>query len=920
MRVLMVGGLVAALCGTLSAQTTTGRVVGRVIDASHGRPVSGAQVDIVGVPGQRQTTSGVDGRFSFTDVPAGEVGIRARMIGYGPKLVTGVRVPAQGAVVQDISLNAEVLQLDEVNVTAQAEGWSVAAAISEQRRAVGVMSSVTAEDIARSPDGDAATAVQRVSGVTVQEGKFVFVRGLGERYTTTALNGVRIPSPEPERKVVPFDVFPAGLLAKITTAKTFTPDLPGDFSGAQVDIRTREFPAHRQFTLSTSTGLNTRAIATDVPRAPGESLDWLAFGSRDRPLPDAARSVGGFAPPPSQQTVNAIVSSFRNVWSAPTGGGSPHSSLSLSLGGTDPVARQRIGYLVSGTYSYSQEAQAEQRRAYALPLAEPGQVSEIDRFEGSTGRTSVLLGGLVNLSTLVGSGTRLSLNTSYSRSADNDARSETGESENLGGKLLVQRLRYVERDVWSSQLRGEHRLGSRHNVDWTVSRTEVGRREPDRSEIVYALDTDPTGNPLPPVWFAGSNEGAVRTFAALSERSYEASGNYGITVGSPRRPHQVRFGGLYRATDRVSDNRAYSISANLPRSARELAPESIFDGRFAGAGDGFFRLTPVSSGGSYEAAERLVAGYALLQLVVGDNLELVGGARVERSDVSVTTEPTAGAPVTSTPTYTDVLPSLVVNVRLRDNQTLRVSASQTLSRPEYRELSPVQYREVIGGENVLGNPDLRRSLIQNYDLRWEWYPNPTEVVSVAIFAKRFDSPIERVYLATSGTRIVSFLNAERGSNYGIELETRKNLRVISPALVNFAAHLNATVISSRVRLPSEGLASQLNDERAMVGQAPYVVNAGLSYTSTPGTLSATMLYNVVGRRIVSASEAPLPDSYEEARHLLDLSLRFPLTRGLGGKLDLKNLLDQPFEIRQGTVVREYYRSGRTIAVGLSWQP
>ncbi len=901
------------------AQEPAGRLVGKVLDADQGAPIGGAVVELVGLRAPRRTSTTIDGRYAFTGVPVGEVGVRVRMIGYGAKLVTGVRIAAGGVAIQDISLNPEAVQLEELNVTADAERGTVADALNEQKNSVGVTNAVTAQEIAKSPDGDAAAAVQRVSGVTVQDGKYVFVRGLGERYTTTSLNGARIPSPEPERKVVPLDLFPSGLLQSITTAKTFSPDLPGDFSGAQVNIRTREFPARRQFTVSTSAGFNTRATGRDVLRAPSDNLEWLAFGSRDRRIPDPVAAAGTFEPAPSQAQVNAMVGSFRNVWSAPTGQGAPNSSVAMSLGGSDPIAGQTIGYLFSGTYSYGQEIQANQRRAYALPLTTPGEVAEIDRFSGSTGRASVLLGGLATLSTNLGSRTRLSLNTSYNRTADNDARLETGESENLGGRFVIDRLRYVERSVWANQFQAEHRIGAKQTIDWSLSHTQVGRKEPDRSEIVYALDTDPNGAPLPATWFSASNEGAVRTFADLNERSLEAQANYGITVGRTNRPHQIRIGALYRSTDRDAINNAYSIAANLPRPARELAPEQIFDGRFSAPGSSFFRVTPLSAGGSYRAEDQLAAGYAMVQYYLNDKVELLGGARIERSAITVTTQPTVGSPITTGPVYTDILPSLSLNYRITDNQTLRFSASQTLSRPEYRELSPVQYREVIGGENIFGNPDLRRALIQNYDARWEWYPDPAEVISLGLFAKRFKDPIERIYLATSGTRIVSFLNAESADNYGVELEARKSLRFIDAALHNFSGHLNTTLIRSRIRIGG-GVASKLNDERAMVGQAPYVINGGLTYTSPSGTFSATALYNVVGRRIVNAAESPLPDVYERARNVVDLAVRFPLLSGINAKLDVRNLLDAPFEVRQGTVVREYYQTGRVVSLGLSWQP
>ena len=906
---------------SLPAQDPPGRIVGRVVEAAHGSPLQGAVVETVGLPATLRTTTGVDGRFVLRDVPAGDLALRVRMIGYGAKLVTGVRVTAGSATVQDLSLAAEVVQLEEVSVTAEAERGSVASAINEQRTAVGVVNAITAEEISRSPDGDAAAAVQRVSGVTVQDGRYVFVRGLGERYTTTAINGARLPSPEPERKMVPLDLFPSGLLQSITTSKTFTPDQPGDFSGAQVNIRTREFPGNRRVALTTTMGYNTRATGDLLPRAPQAGLEWLTFGSADRPLPGLVRDAGSFQNPPSQTEVNAMVGSFRNTWSAPHQKGRPNSSVSFSVGGNDRIFGLRVGSLFSGSYAYSQEIQAGQVRAYAQPLAEPGQVREIDRFEGTTGRASVLLGGLANLSAALGSSGRISFNGSYNRTADNDARYEEGDSENLGGRFGITRLRYVERRVLSLQLLGEHQIAGDHRLDWSVTRSAVGRREPDRSEIVYHFDTDPQGNPLPPAWFSASNEGAVRTFADLRESSVEAGLGYTLMLGPARRPHQVRFGGLYRTTDRVADNRAYSISSSLPRSARELEAEAIFDGRFAAPGDTWFSLTPLAQGGSYDAADRVAAGYAMVQLFLTDRLELVGGARLERSTVEVTTQPTVGAPVTARPRYTDVLPSLAFNYRLSETQTLRLSGSQTVSRPEYRELAPVMYREVIGGENVLGNPDLERALVQNVDLRWEWYPTPAEAVSVALFGKRFDHPIERVYLATSGTRIVSFLNAESGRNYGVELEARKNLGFLATGLVPFSAHVNGTLMHSRITIGSSSAgASRINDERAMVGQAPYVVNGGLTWTSAGGGASATVLYNVVGRRIVSASEFPLPDVYEAPRHLLDVSARFPILPGLKGKLDLRNVLDAPFEVRQGTVIRERFRLGRIASVGLTWEP
>jgi TonB-dependent receptor len=297
---------------------------------------------------------------------------------------------------------------------------------------------------------------------------------------------------------------------------------------------------------------------------------------------------------------------------------------------------------------------------------------------------------------------------------------------------------------------------------------------------------------------------------------------------------------------------------------------------------------------------------------------VIGGARLERSDTRVTAQPTVGSAVRTSPWFQDLLPSLAVNVQLTEGQQLRLSGSQTLSRPEYRELAPIQFRDVIGGDNVIGNPLLRRTLVRNADVRWEWYPSAGELLSVAAFGKFFDDPIERLYLATSGTRVVTFANADRATNYGLEFEARKGLGFLGGALQPVTAFSNLTLIQSRIELGNTG-ASLSSTSRPMVGQAPYVVNTGLSYAARRGA-TATLLYNVVGERIVNAAEAPLPDVKERPRHLVDFSMRAPLRSGVSVRLDARNLLDAPFQQFQGTAMRERYRTGRTVQLGFTWRP
>jgi outer membrane receptor protein involved in Fe transport len=926
-RYVLVVGIAVALTGAahVGAQqpaatpsARTGRVVGRIIDASTGQGLSDVGVQIVGTT--LGTTSAIEGRYVVPNIPAGTVTIQVRRLGYAPKTVTGILLDAGQTLEQNISMQPATAQLEAVRTTAAAERGTVNEALDQQRTATGIVNSVTAEQITKSPDSDAAQAVQRVSGVTVQDGKYVFVRGLGERYTTASLNGARIPSPEPEKRVVPLDLFPSGLLQAITTSKTFTPDQSGDFSGAQVDIRTREFPARRQITYSVTTGFNSATTGSTIltaPRAGGERLAWV--GDK-RNLPWLVASVGNMQTITlNQGDKNLLINTFRNSWTPVTERAQPNVSTSMSVGGNDALLGHRVGYVASGTYSLSQDEKRDQIRALADRGSTLGSTREMDRFEGSTGSSSVLWGGLLNLSTLLGTHTRLMLNNTYNRTADNDARSETGSLESDGIRAHIDRLQYVERSVRSNQLTAEHQFGPRHRVDWSATSSAVTRDEPDRSEFVSVLDPGAPGEAL---WLNTGNQGAVRTFSTLHESSSEGRANYQLTFPWGGREHSVKVGGLYRSTDRDADSRAFSISAaGIGESVRALSPEQLFDGRFTQGSASVFDLAPLGQGGSYTAEDRLGAGFAMTEIGLSERIRLIGGARFERDKLHVGAQSTLGAPVATDKNWTDVLPSAAINVRLTDAQSLRLSLSRTLSRPEYRELSPVTSRDVIGGDNVQGDPNLERTRIANADLRWEWYPAPGEVVSIALFGKRFDKPIERVYRSVGGStaRTVFYLNADAADNYGIELELRKSLGAFTPLLTPVTLFSNATVMQSEIKL-GETTASATKRSRRMVGQAPYVVNAGLTFAPRSGSTSATLLFNRTGERIDAAGDQPLPDVIEKPRNALDFSLRFPLVSAFSGRFDAKNLLDDPFETVQGSVIRESFRTGRVFQIGLVWHP
>lgn len=903
--------LLAATTAPLTAQDA-GRITGRLLDAEKGTPIVAAQVEVVGTA--LLATTGPDGRYLLVGVPAGVISLRARMIGYQPKVVTGVVVRAGEATGMDISLPVQVLNLEEITVTAAAERGTVEAALDDQRQASTIINTVTAEQIRKSPDSDAGQAIQRVSGVTVQDGKYVFVRGLGERYTTTALNGARIPSPEPEKKVVPLDLFPSGLLESITTSKTFTPEQPGDFSGARVNLQTRDFPVGGITSLTVSAGFNASATGADIVKAPTVGGEWIGAAGQERRIPGPV-AAGGDLRGLSTSELNNLIASFRDVWSAVQGPGSANGGFSLALGGERDIASTPVGYLASFSYSYGQEVRHDEQRA----LATTG--GPINVYTGSTGRTSVLWGGLFNLNAHLGPGTRIALNNTYTRSADNEATRLSGVNEEFSqfGDLDVQRLTFTERRVRSNQFTADHVLNENNIVNWSVTSSGTRRYEPDRSDLVYQAVVDPATGDVTPIAWSDLRQSATRTFSDLHEKAIDLGANYHRLLGSPGHRTTVKVGGSWRRTSRDAVSRAYDIrNRSLDDYNLRQDPVTVFGDENALAGR--LTLQANSNGGSYDAEDRVGAGYAQIELPLTSRLQLVGGARVEAWDLKVHSRTVQGVDTLANPTSTDVLPSVALNLRLGEDHNVRLAATQTLSRPEYREVAAVNSFDILGGLTLFGNPGLRRALIRNVDLRWEWYPDRGEIVSIGFFAKAFERPIEKIVVAQTGASALSYVNAESASNYGVEVDVRKSLRPLGAFFEPFTAFANTTLMHSRIRPGNDSLSSLTNASRPMVGQSPYVVNAGVTWAHPGSRVNATVLYNVVGRRIAEAGVAPLPDTYEQARHMLDVSLELPLFHEASVKLDAKNLLDSPYRLTQGEVTRVRYRTGRVFSAALTWTP
>jgi hypothetical protein len=886
----------------------TGRIIGRIIDASSGAGISDAFVQIVGA--DRGTKSGVDGRFSVA-TPAGTVTLHVRRIGFAAKTVTGIRLEPGQSIEQNVSMASAVVQLETAVVTATVERGSVNAALDRQRTATGVVNSITSEQISKSPDRDAAQAVQRVSGVTVSDGRYVFVRGLGERYTSTSLNGAALPSPEPERKVVPLDMFPSALLQGVTTSKTFTPDQPGDFTGAQVNIETREFPTGGMVTMFSSVGFNSLATGKSIPGTQPFGLPWLGIPGAERSLPAIARATAtsAFGPSASQEFVQSI----RNVWAPINTTGAANRSFGASAGGQASLLRHPVTYVLSASYALNQEIRSDELRQLVVGGGN-ATVRAYNTYHGATGRTNTLWGGIANFSTMLGSRSRLAFNNIYNHSADNEAHSDEGFDEQLSTDPTARTssvkrswLDFVERTVRSNQLKAEHALGSRVNLDWNVTSSEVTRWQPDRTDLFYIRQV-----PTDPYFLPNDPKSSRRLYAFLDETVLNPGANLRLTVGPEERPVQLQVGTQVRATRRSAAIDPYLVSpTGVTQTQLEQQPDSLFSSL---ATTGRVRVQRDPDAGFYEARDRVNAGYGMLVVPITSRISVIGGARVENWRLGLRSEKYLGEKFDSVYTNNDVLPSVSLNIKIGESQNLRLVATRTLSRPEYRELCTLQEKGPVGDLDFVGNPSLQRALINNYDARWEMYPQSGEILSIGVFAKTFDHPIEKVQVSTNGGNIYSFVNANSARNFGLELEARKHLG--SP-LTLFS---NVTLMKSEIEPGNTDISALTSADRPMVGQAPYVVNAGVSYENKSGALSATALYNVVGRRITATGTKPTPDTYLEPRNVLDFSLRFPLWGSTSAKLNAANLLNSEYREVAGGITRLSYRTGRVFSMGLSWTP
>ncbi len=924
-RLLLLTAFVAIPPPAASAQQATGRIFGRVVDAASTRPIASAQVYLE--DGSIGALSSVDGRFVLRDVPVGVHSVVVRILGYGGKTVTGVRVEADGVVALDVGLEQSAVAVEGVTVEAAVETGSTAAMLAERAAASFVADVIGTEQISRSPDGDAAAVLRRMPGLSVVDGKFAYVRGLGERYSSTTLNGAPLASPMPDRKVVPLDVVPSDLLESIIAAKSYSPDQPGDYAGGLVELRTKDFPPRRTLSFSASSSYNSTATFADGLRYAGGGRDFLGFDDGTRKLPavlpgDRRIQFPNF----SRGELERFGEAFGGDWGPTVKNIPPNSSLGASFGDDFDFLDRSLGVLGAVTYSnsYANKSDVIERVFSTAGLANP----EVD-YKGDQTTHSVSLGGLANLSYELTPTSRITGNFVYNRLMDDEARVFEGYNLDSGTDQRNYRIRFLAQTLINAQLKGEHRLGFLNDatLDWRGAWSRAGRYEPNTREVLYRKVDDR---------FLFDNfvsSGSV-FHQDLVDDTYSGNGSVEVPYSLGDRSGTIEVGASLSAKSRNAFTRRFRYllipGGVVTNDVRQRDPNGLFNPETI-ASNGFELVEATFRPDNYDATEDLNAGFLLLNADVAESLTVMAGLRVESATQTVTPfdlheshqEPLVGARLDNT----DVLPAFNATWTLEDGMNLRVAASRTLARPQLRELAPFAFADYAGGYLTVGNPELVRSLIQNYDARWEYFFAPGKLLSASAFYKVFDAPIE-VAVLPSTELLRSWVNGGSAYNYGVELEFRSDLGVLTPALESVTLNSNLTLVRSevntpdvvRIYVPGAGGADLpvVAKTRALQGQSPYVANVSMTYTSDSGASRASVLFNRFGRRIDAVGGQATADVFEEARSQLDVVMERRLTHSAKVKLSASRLLGNVVEFTQDGDLLRRWNNGRSVSLSVGW--
>lgn len=905
MRLQLLFTILVVVFSIGSVYSQSGKITGKVFNGKTGEPLIGASIFLEGT--SRGTTTDQNGYYSFSGLSPKNYTITCSYVGFSKKSVPNITVKANEVTNQDIILTDASVSEEVVIKSKKLSRDNTSSLLLTQKNSANVSDGISAESIRKTPDRNTSDVLKRVSGASIQEDRFAIIRGLNDRYNFALINGAPLPSSESDRKAFAFDIFPANMLDNLVIYKTATPDLPGEFAGGVIAVNTKSIPSQDFSSLSVGLGYNTIATLKKRQYYGGGRWDFLGFDDGTRRLPSTI-------PNPLPASIDERVKLAKQVpndWEVYSGKALPNINLQYAVGKNfQKKQKDYLGVLFSITYSRSSNNQEIKRYSYDEELSSSSVIPR-NSYSEQISSVQTLLGIIANASLKLNNNNSFSLKNLLSGNSDDRLISRAGQNDITDFNELFTKSKafwFTSNAIYSGQLGGEHYLPkTKLKINWVASYSAIQRNIPLLRRYVYDsiagsafylanISRDFPLNSDGGTFFSSKNKENVENAKFDISRSF----NKGFIKT------QIKLGGYYQHRDRNFNARIVGFTkynfnnATFDNNLLALPPEKIFDPRNMGrlkAGKGGFILSETTKiTDSYNAETSLLASYLMLDQRFGNFFRLIYGVRIEQFQQKLDAFKNISVPVKVNTTKNDLLPSVNAVFSISPKQNFRLSYSQTVNRPEFRELAPFNFFDFVTTYIFTGNDSLKRASVINYDARYEFYPGRAQLISISGFYKRFTDPIEQISDPNS-VKTATLINAISAENYGMELE----FRTLIGSLINtdgksflndLTVFSNFSYIKSKVVLNRSGNA-RVKSDRPLQGQSPYVFNAGINYQDDEKNFGVSLAANRVGQRIFIVGNEFERDIWENGRTVLDLqfSKNF-VKRNIEVKLNVKDILAQ----------------------------
>lgn len=862
------------------------KVSGKVLDEETSSPLVGATITVEGV--KKGYLTDVEGRFFIALENGKTYNITITNVGFLPKKIEAMKVSADNNTIDVVLSRNSKSQLQEVVVRGSAKKETIASIYSVQKNSASISDGISAEIIKKSPDRNTGEVLKRVSGASVQDNKFVVIRGLNERYNVAMLNNSILPSTEPDKRAFTFDIIPSSLIDNLVIYKSSTPDLPGDFSGGAIKISTKDYPVKPLSELSVSIGYNSMTTFKDFYHGfPKGKYDYLGFFDDSRLIPAPYYNRGGSFINEKPDFKREVTKMFSNTFGYEKVNQSvPNVSVSYTGGNTKILGdNKKFGYIYAIGYGAGRRVSERLRDDYLL--------DKTFQYEYNTNNydTRNNLSALLNLTYSYGK-SKLSFKNLFNNDfvATSALRSGRNETNGIFFDIKSTNTEAQNNGIYNSVVEGMHKLEKGWSVDWAASYGLTYRNQPDQKVLAYRTDYGSHDNYFLKLNYENSPEirNAGRVYSFLNENIFGANLNIAKDFRLWGQSQKFKAGTANYYRSRSSEANALGYATLEPLGIQiDEGKNTTFNNIFSSQNIDTYNLTVANIATNtvtYTGKAMLNSGYVMLDNKFNDKLRLTWGARVENYSQTLSSKNKAD----NTLTNLDVLPSFILTYALNNRTNLRLAASQAVNRPEFRELASYSVYDYDNNLSIIGNDRLVRSKNTNADLRYEWFPAAGEIFSLSAFYKYFDKPIEQI---NKGNDVLSYANANNSKVYGAELEIRKKLDFFgSRFMEHFSTYLNAAYMKGSVQIDTVAINSP------MQGQSPYLINAGLTYTTFNDDLSINVLYNRIGSRLrFRAMTGGAMSIFERPRDVVDVQIAKKFYhQKLEVRLTLNDLLAQPF--------------------------